>query len=229
VNDLLTDHGRPELSKEDVLLDSTEYRIAIRRVTNSTNERTTIASVIPKGAVTAHTISTIRPYKVNITEEDLSNYPMHSAYKRVFTHKELFALLGLLNSIPFDYLLRTKIGMDIVKYKFEESQMPRLTDGDDWFHYIAERSARLNCYGDEFRELRDRLGDVTPAVDRDERRMVQAEIDAAALHAYNLDRRDVEFLLKDFHRVSNPRIMDKKYFDMVFEKYDLLAEEEPDT
>ena len=193
----------------------------------ATDERTMIAGVIPKGAVTAHTLHTVRPYKVNPTDENLGEYPMHGAYERVFTDKELFVTLGLLNSIPFDYLMRTKVDTHIVKYKFEESQIPRLTEGDDWFHYIAERAARLNCYGEDFTEMRERLGDIEPATDEKERHQIQAEIDAASFHAYGLNRRDVEFILDDFHRVSNPRTMAEDYFDMVFEEYDLLEQEGP--
>ncbi len=228
VNDLLTEEfDRQELAQEDVLLDSTEYRIVLREIARATDERTLIAGVIPKGAVAVHTLHTVRPYKVEPEKEDLGNYPMHSAYKRVFSDEELFAALGLLNSIPFDYLMRTKVDSHIVKYKFEESQMPRLQDGDDWFHYISKRAARLNCYGDEFKDMRKRLDGIEPAMGSDERQKLQAEIDAAAFHAYGLNRRDMEFILDDFHRVSDPRIMTEDYFDMVFEKYDLLEEEGP--
>jgi hypothetical protein len=227
VNDLLEQHRRPELSKEDVLLDCTEYRIGIRNIARADDERTLIATVLPKDVVTVHTICTIRPYVIDPTKEDLENYPMHSAYKRAFTDKELFVLLGLLNSIPFDYLMRTKVDSHIVQYKFNESQLPRLMEGDDWFHYIAERAARLNSYGDEFEELRERLGGIEPVTDQGKRRELRAEIDAAAFHAYGLERREVEFILDDFHRVSNPQIMTEEYFDMVFEKYDALEEEGP--
>lgn len=228
VNDVLTEeHDRPELSPEDVLLDSTEYRIVLREVARSTDERTLIAGVIPKGAVAVHTLHTVRPYKVEPERENLDDYPMHSAYKRVFSDKELFVALGLLNSIPFDYLMRTKVDPHIVKYKFEESQMPRLQDGDDWFHYISDRAARLNCYGEAFEEMRERLGGIEPATDEDEHRKLQAETDAAALHAYGVNRRDAEFILNDFHRVSNPRIMTEGYFDLAFEKYGVLEQEGP--
>ncbi|GAB7009022.1 hypothetical protein [Halorubrum trueperi] len=170
---------------------------------------------------------TVRPYAVNPSEEDLSNYPMHSAYERVFTDYELFVLTGLLNSIPFDYLMRTKVDSHIVQYKFNESQLPRLTKGDDWFYYISERAAKLNCYGDEFADLRKRLGDIDPVTDEQHRRQLRAEIDAAAFCAYGLNRRDVQFILDDFHQVSSPRMMDNQYFDLVFEKFDLLMEEGP--
>jgi hypothetical protein len=227
VNNLLEKHGRPELSKEDVLLDCTEYRIGLRNIARADDERSLIASVLPKDVVTVHTICTIRPYIVNPTEDDLSNYPMHSAYERAFTDEELFVVVGLLNSLPFDYLIRTKIDSHIVQYKFNESQLPRLTDGNDWFHYIADRAARLNCYGEAFAEMRERLGGIDPATEERERRRLQAEIDAAAFHAYGLDREDTAFVLDDFHRVENPRLMDEAYFEMVLEKYDELAAERP--
>ncbi|PHQ45357.1 type II restriction endonuclease subunit M, partial [Halorubrum sp. C3] len=200
-----------------------EYRIAYRDVTNNTNERTLIATVLPKGAPVVHTVQTLRPYKIEPTKGDLENFPLHGAYKRVFTDEELFCAVRLLNSIPFDFLMRTKVDTHVVKYKFTESQVPRLTKGDEWFDYISTRAARLNCYGDGFEEMRDRLGGIEPATDMDERREVQTELDAAAFHAYGLDREQTAFVLDDFYRVQNPRVMDEDYFDMVLEKYDELS------
>jgi hypothetical protein len=228
VNDLLTNEfDRDELSLEDVLLDSTEYRIVIRDVTRSTDERGVIAAVIPKGSVAVNTLHTIRPYRVNPEKENLGDFPMHSAYERVFSDKELFVTLGLLNSISFDYLMRKKLNTHISKYQFEESQMPRLTEEDDWFHYISERAARLNCYGEEFAEMRERLGGVDPVTDEQRRDEVRAEIDAAAFHAYGLDEDDVEVILGDFHLVNDPVFMTEAYLDMVREKYRQLAQGDP--
>ncbi|WP_179231106.1 Eco57I restriction-modification methylase domain-containing protein [Halorubrum ezzemoulense] len=227
VNDLLDEHRDEDLKEEDMLLDCTEYRIAIRDVSRSRDERTIISTVLPKDIVCLHTINTLKPYSIEPEEEHLSESPIRSSYVRRFTDKELFAATGLLNSIAFDFLMRTKVETHIIKREFLESQMPRLTDGDDWFHYISERAARLNCYGEEFAEMRDRLGGIDAVTDDAERRTVQAEVDAAAFHAYGLEHDDVAFVLDDFHRVSNPRIMTEDYFDAVLEKYDELAEEGP--
>jgi hypothetical protein len=224
VNELLQEHRGTGLSEDDVLLDCTEHRIVFRDVARSSDERTIIGSVIPDGVVCHNTLHTVRPYTVEPSEEDLEEQPLHSAYKRVFTDEELFAALGLINSLPFDFLMRTKVDTHIVMYKFEESQAPALTEGDEWFDYIWARAARLNCYGDDFEEMRDRLGGIEPATEMDERREVQAELDAAAFHAYGLDREQTAFVLDDFHRVQNPRLMDEEYFETVLEKYDTLAE-----
>ncbi len=227
VNGLLSEKRGKDLCIEDVLPDFTEYRVVYRDIARPTDERTMISTVIPKGLVCVHTLQTFSPYEIDPHEKDLEEFPLHSAYKRAYDNRELFLITGLLNSIPFDYLMRTKVDSHIVRFKLEESQMPRLTDGDDWFHYISDRAAQLNCYGEEFAEMRDRLGGVDVATGDDERRTVRTEIDAAAFHAYGLDRDDVAFVLDDFHRVSNPRIMTEDYFDAVIEKYDELDEEGP--
>ena len=226
VNELLEDHRGKPLSEDDVLLDCTEYRIVYRDVTSATNERTLIAAVIPPGVVCTNTLHTLRPYEFSPSEEDLTDDPLHGVYDRMFTDEELFAAVGLINSIPFDFLLKTKIDTHIVMYKFEESQVPRLTEGDEWFDYIWTRAARLNCYGDDFAEMRERLGGIEPVVDVTERREVQAEMDAAAFHAYGLDHEQTAFVLGDFHRVQSPRLMDEDYFQLVLEKYEQLADQE---
>lgn len=224
VNDLLDDHRGEELSEQDILLDSTEYRLSYRDIARSTDERTMITTVLPKGIVCHDKAPTFRPYEINPDKGDLSESPLHGVYERIFTDQELFVALGLLNSIPFDYLMRTKIDSTVVFYKLKESQTPRLTEGDEWFDYIWERAARLNCYGDAFEEMRDRLGGIEPATDPDEREHVQAELDAAAFHAYGLEREQTRFVLDDFHRVQNPRRMTDEYFDLVLAKYDELVE-----
>lgn len=223
VNDLLEDARGEPLNMDDVLLDCTRFRLGFRDVARTTDERTLIATVLPKNTPCVNTVQTLRPHKPNPSKDDLQNNPLHTAYEQIFTDKELFVAVGLLNSLPFDFLMRTKVDSHIVQYKFTESQVPRLTDGDEWFDYISTRAARLNCYGEEFAEMRDRLGGIEPATDMDERREIQAEIDAAAFHAYGLDRDQTAFVLDDFHQVQNPRLMDDNYFEMVLEKYDTLA------
>jgi hypothetical protein len=227
VNDLLKEHRGKPLNTEDVRLDCTEYRLVIRDVTNATNERTLIATAIPKGIVCHNTIRTIRNYKIEPNKGGLAKYPLHGFYKRVFTDRELFAGLGIINSIPFDYILRTKVDTHVVTYKFKESQAPHLSDGDDYFEFISTRAAQLNCYGEEFEEMRARLGGIESVTGEQKRRRLQAEIDAAAFHAYSLDRPDTKFVLEDFHRVENPRLMDESYFNMVLKKYDELAAKGP--
>lgn len=223
VNDLLEDTRGQDLSEEDVLLDCTTYRIAYRDIARSSDERTMITTVLPPGVVAHDKAPTFRPYKINPSQEDLEESPLHGVYEKVFEPEELFVATGLLNSIPFDFIMRTKVDSTVVFYKLKESQAPRLTKGDEWFDYIWTRAAKLNCYGDDFEDMREQLGQIEPATTEEERRRLQAELDAAAFHAYGLNREQTKFVLDDFHQVQNPRLMDDDYFDTVLEKYDSLA------
>ncbi|QAU14563.1 type II restriction endonuclease subunit M (plasmid) [Halorubrum sp. BOL3-1] len=224
VNDLLESVRGVGLEESDVLPDYTEYRIGYRNVARATDERTMIAAIVPKGIACLETLQSFRPYEIVIdNKEQLDSRPLHNCYNRIFSDEELFVAVALLNSIPFDFLMRTKIDTHIVKYKLEESQVPRLTDGDEWFEFIWTRATRLNCYGDAFEEMRERLGGVDPVTEEDERRQLRAEIDAAAFHAYRLGPEEMQFVLDDFHLVDNPRLMDREYLEMVSEQYHELA------
>ncbi len=227
VNNLLEEKRDEPLSEEDVLLDSSEYRVVFRKIARSSDERTMIASVVPPDRITEYSLQSVRYYQIEVSEDDLTESPLRDIYKPIFSSEEMFVFIGLANSIPFDFLMRTKIDSNIPKYKLEESQMPRLTKGDNWFNYIFKRSARLNCYGNEFSEMRERLEDVEPAKDKEVRRQLQGEIDAAAFLAYGLDSNEVEFILNNFHRVSNPRVVNNEYLDEVFKKYRHLDEKGP--
>jgi hypothetical protein len=208
VNNLLEDARGKPLSEDDVLLDCTTPRIVFRDIGNTANERTFIASVIPEGVVCHSKLRTFRPHEISPQESDLAESPLRSIYQPRFTNEEMFAAVGLINSLAFDYLMRTKIDNTLVAYKVRESQVPRLTDGDEWFDYIWTRAGRLNCYGEEFESLRDELG-ITPATSHQERKEIQAEMDAGAMLAYGLNRNEVEHMLDNFGRVQSPRLMDE--------------------
>ncbi len=226
VNDLLEEHRGKPLQEEDVLLDSTEYRMVYRHATSPTNERTLLVAVIPKGVVCHNALTTMRPYEINPSEEDLTKDSLQDMYDRIFTDGELFAAAGLLNSIPIDYLMKSKVEENINMFHLLGTQVPRLTEGDEWFGYISERAAKLNCYGQQFSDMRERLGGIEPVKSEEERRAVQAELDAAAFHVCELSESEVEFVLEDFNRVNDPRMMDEDYFDQVFDEYISLQDKQ---
>jgi hypothetical protein len=222
LDDLFKKHRGSDFSKDDVLLDCSTYRIGIRQIANNTNERSAIAAVLPPGIVTHNKCPTIRPYEINPSEEDLKESPAHGVYDRIFTDKELFAVLGILNSVPFDYIVRTKLDTSLSMNMFEECQAPRLTSGDEWFEPVWKRSAKLNCYGDAFLQIRERL-DIEPVSSTSKRKILQAEVDAAMFHAYGFNHTQTQFILEDFHTVRSPRVMTDEYFDLVLKQFDELA------
>lgn len=210
------------LDRNDVPMPFDEYRIAYRDVASSENERTVIASVIPPGVVCLNTLHTIHPYDWRRQEQQNGTTTPNDLFSLTYNPEDLFCLLGLLNSIPFDYLLRTKVETHLSDYLIKESQVPRLTNNTYLFDLIWESAARLNCYGDSFAPLRDDFN-ISPLHDEAERRTAQATIDAAAFRAYGFEEIDVVWSVIDtFPIVRSPRVMDDKYMDEVLGRFEDL-------
>jgi len=211
------------LDKAAVPMPFEEYRIAYRDIATSQNERTVIASVIPPGVVCLNTLHTIHPYNWRRQNQRIDTATPEQLFGSTYGTADLFCLLGLLNSIPFDYLMRTKVDTHVSDYLIKESQVPRISPNSPWFNLIWESAAELNCYGDQFESLGHDL-DITPLYDESARRTAQATIDAAAFHAYGFEDTDVVWSVIDsFPIVRAPRVMDDRYMDDLLDRFDDLG------
>ncbi|MDY6249529.1 MAG: restriction endonuclease [Bacteroidaceae bacterium] len=169
-----------------------KYFIAFRDVTNATNERTCVASLMPSATGAG------------------DKAPL------VFTSRGLIpscALLAMMSSITFDYIARQKVGGSSMAF-FMMKQLPFLTPEQinnalQW--QIAKRVAEL-CYFnhdldgwaeelyDELTEEQQaelpRLADKDPYIyDPDRRAVLQAELDAIFAHLYGLSTEDLRYIL----------------------------------
>lgn len=87
---------------------STDYIIAWRSLTSTTNRRTMLASVIP-----------FMPTSQSIQ------------FLQVNSHKEIIIILSLFNSIIFDYLVRLKMpGIDLTQTVIKSIPVPKIDDFD---------------------------------------------------------------------------------------------------
>lgn len=168
------------------------YYIAFRDVTNATNERTCVASLMPSGMAAG------------------DKAPL------VFTSRGLIpsaCFLALLSSLVFDYVARQKVGNSSMAF-FIMKQMPVLTPEQipspmQW--QIVKRVAEL-CYfnhdldgwatelweemNEEQRAELPQLGDKQPWIfNPDRRALLQAELDAIFAHLYGLTTEDLRYIL----------------------------------
>lgn len=168
------------------------YYIAFRDVTNATNERTCVATLMPSGNAAGH------------------KAPL------VFTSRSLIpsaCFAAMLSSLVFDYVARQKVGGSSMAL-FIMKQQPVLTPDQipstmQW--QIVKRVAEL-CYfnhdmdgwveelweemSEEQRSELPQLGAQQPWVYNPERRAIlQAELDAIFAHLYGLDTEDLVYIL----------------------------------
>jgi hypothetical protein len=181
------------LSGKPQTLESTlYYRAACREVASSTNERTAIAAILPPGMICGHTIS---------VERRPAGRPNAAA----------LSLVGLMNSFPFDWLLRQKAAAHVSLYILAELPVPQLSPEADRF--VAHGCLRLCCNHRGFSALwREQLGDAWderaarrswPVVaDASRRWHLRATMDAVIAHAYGLNRAQYERILGSFSHKS---------------------------
>jgi len=179
-------------------------RIVYRRITNSANERSMIACLLPRNHFHINSLNSIDPH-----EGDQTNI------------ERRLVLLGLLNSIPYDYLLRQKISNTIPRYMLFETRAPYITEDHHLFEPILMRVGRLNLIGSSFEAQRKALNIQSTTESEERRRKLRAEIDAAAFELYGFQDREVmEQILDDFGFVRNPRVMDSDYYDLVLDAFE---------
>jgi hypothetical protein len=148
-----------------------------RRITNATNERTCIASVIPFAAV-GHTISLLFPQVA----------PNLGA-----------CLVGNLNCIPLDYIARNKIGGTDLTVTYL-GQLPVLSSSfydDKDIDYIVERVLELTYTAHDLKPWAEDLGYNGPPFifDPERRALLRAELDAFYAHLYGLTRDELRYIL----------------------------------
>lgn len=169
------------------------FYTAFRDVTNATNERTCVASLVPGGV-----------------------YAAGDKLPLIFNERELVPGLcpvAIMASIPFDYIARQKVGGSSMAF-FIMKQMPfptpdQISDSIKW--EMAKRVIGLSYFNhdmdawaeelweemtDEQRNEMPNVGKKEPFIfDPDRRAVLQAELDAIVAHLYGLTTDELRYIL----------------------------------
>jgi hypothetical protein len=109
-------------------------RLAYRGIARSTDTRTLFATILPPRVFSeGRTATTLLQNSIQPNEQ--------------------FFLLGCLNSLMMDWVLRQKVAANVNMYHIYQLPVPRLTTGDPFFDALVPRAARLTCTRPEFADL----------------------------------------------------------------------------
>lgn len=161
-----------------------EYRLIHRIQTNSTNERTMIATVVPPNTFLTNSIQYVIPDK---------NYV------------KMTYLCGMLNSIPIDYYFKTIINTNINQHHILSVPI-RKYDPDNINHQkIVELSAELLCRNSNFIKYKNKIAKQFPEIKKakktltiDERIECEAEINAYVIIDYGFTIDQCEEIFSKF-------------------------------
>jgi hypothetical protein len=163
-------------------LDYQCYRLGFRDITASTNERTMIATVLPKSVFTGNTL-------------------MYSYLPE--NNLEILFIVTMLNSFIVDWILRQKVTSHCNFFYVYQTPIPRLQLKDKWFKEIVEKAAGLICTTDEFEELRKELEEQGFEIEGNKsREQLRAELDAIVATIYGLSEEELKHILSTFPLVK---------------------------
>jgi hypothetical protein len=172
------------------LLDYQRYRLGFRDIAASTNERSAIATILPKSNFVGNTL----PLHVPQTDAPLNDV-------------ELLALLGVFNSFVFDSLIKKKITSHLNMFYVYQMPVPRLGSHSSFSSLLVTRAGALICTTPEFNDLRKAVEKdlgvaITPATGEAERARLRAELDGMVAHLYGLSEAEFAHVLSTFPLVA---------------------------
>lgn len=192
--------------------------LAFKDVTSPTNQRTMIASFIPRCGV-------------------LNSAPLALTGDDVSVRLEC-CLLANLNSFALDFVARQKVGNVHLNF-FIVEQLPVLPpdaykEKCPWNkrltleRWISDRVLKLTCTAEDMAPLAEAAGFEKRIYkwDPTERAKLMAELDAAYFHLYGLSRDDVEYLLSTFSVASRRDELDfgvTALGELILGAYDILG------
>ena len=188
------------------------YRLVIRTITGNMNERSLISAIIPKKNFISNSLYGVyitSPGENHLTKSDSltgREARFNKLEKESFSqvNKCMLLLQTFLNSFVVDYFIRQKVAENMNKKFITSLRIPRLTEQDDYFKELVERSAKLTCIGKEFNELADEIGVPKGGVkDLQERWRIQGEIDAIVAYVYGLTLEEFKYILSTFTTGKN--------------------------
>jgi hypothetical protein len=161
-------------------LQDRQWFLTARNITNSTNERTVIAAIIPRGASCE-----VTPYI------ETAHGPSVTAF-----------LAGVLNSFVLDYIARQKVGGTHLSY-FILYQFPILHPNHISglpLEFILSRVLELTFTSYSLKDFANGCGYSGPPFrwDGERRFILRSELDAAFFHFYGIARDDVDYIMETF-------------------------------
>lgn len=157
---------------------SPRWLLGFRDITNATNERTVIASVLPRAGV----------------GNNLPLMLLDAALSR-----RSIALLANVSALVLDFVARHKVGGVHLNF-FIAKQLPVLSPGsytDDDLAFIVPRVLELTYTSHDLKPWAEALGHDGPPFpfDPDRRAQLRAELDAYYARLYGLTRGDLRYIL----------------------------------
>lgn len=186
-------------------IDSQDYRLVWRSITNSTNERTLISTILPPNVFLGNSLNYLEPMFFD-----------GKKYSKQIPYDETVFLSGIFNSFVVDFILRHRVATNLNVFYMMELPIPRFDKTNKLHYKVFENSAKLICTTDEFSRLGKEIGVSEFVTDSSKRIALEAQINAYAAKIFGFTKKDLEYVLSTFP------IVDKKLKELTLDEFSLI-------
>jgi type I restriction-modification system DNA methylase subunit len=160
-------------------------RLVFRNVAASTNVRSIISAIIPPNTFLPHSASVVVPrYKNELL--------LSMEYFKIISY-----ILGLFNSLIFDFLIRRRVTMNLSFFYLKQTPIPEKIQSTVG-QRIIKLSARLNAPNRKFEDLTNSTGVDHGTLGMKDRVELTAKLDALVAYHYGLTRPEYEYIINTF-------------------------------
>lgn len=185
-------------------------RLGFRNVARSTDVRSMIACIVPPNSFFAHSAPIVLPKKEGMRPGDVTYYSI------------LAYLAAILNSIVFDFLIRSRVTMNLSFFFIYQTPVPA-SPTDAIGNQIIKASTRLSCIDERFKDLAEKIGVNYGKLSMKERIELTAKLNALVAKHYGLLREQLDIIMQSFEGFEEDkeliRMKEIKWDDTLVRKF----------
>lgn len=188
-----------ELKPDLIKYDREFFRLGYRAVASDTNERTLIASLLPKNCGFGHSMFANAP-KLYILKDDV-------ICMDIVPYERILFVLALLNSLVVDFIIRNMVQINVSKSYLERIPLPQPSDeeiqNNEIYKTLAKNALLLQLYNDQnrhFDELKQEFNIKNEEIPKTKKAydILRAKNDLLVKELYGLSDDEFSYMISTF-------------------------------
>ncbi|EJX1622089.1 class I SAM-dependent DNA methyltransferase, partial [Campylobacter jejuni] len=188
-----------ELKPKLIKYDRDFFRLGYRAVARDTDERTLIASLLPKNCGFGHSMFANAPKQYIVKDDEIS--------MDIVPYEKILFVLALLNSLVVDFIIRNMVQINVSKTYLERIPLPQPSDeeiqNNEIYKTLAKNALLLQLYNDKnhhFDELKQEFSIKNEEIPKTKKAydILRAKNDLLVKELYGLSDDEFSYMIRTF-------------------------------
>ncbi|HFP7767783.1 TPA: Eco57I restriction-modification methylase domain-containing protein, partial [Campylobacter jejuni] len=188
-----------ELNPKLIKYDREFFRLGYRAVASDTNERTLIASLLPKNCGFGHSMFANAPKQYIVKDDEIC--------MDIVPYERILFVLALFNSLVVDFIIRNMVQINVSKTYLERIPLPQPSDeeiqNNEIYKTLAKNALLLQLYNDKnhhFDELKQEFSIKNEEIPKTKKAydILRAKNDLLVKELYSLSDDEFSYMISTF-------------------------------